>query len=85
MYGTLVTFKSNSKSDKVDLANRGFSPARLIVRENATCINYKQGAFKNNIRPSKIQDTLMGVPQGEGAHTTYTIFYTNRNFYSIFD
>ena len=46
--------------------NRSLSPARLIVRENATCINYKQGAFKNNIRRPKIQDTLMGVPQGGG-------------------
>ena len=26
--------------------NRGFSPARLIVPENATCINYKQGTVK---------------------------------------
>ena len=53
--------------------NRGFSPARLIVRENATCINYKQGVFKNNIRPPKIQDTLMGVPQGGGLiqHTPF--------------
>ena len=54
--------------------NRGLSLARLIVPENATCINYKQGAFKNNIRPPKIQDTLMGVPQG-GSYSIHHFLY----------